>query len=53
MMMMAALSRSKTRRKIMTEVIGEFTFFNGEWWERDFYYSSNRWVWIAGAYHLY
>lgn len=42
------------QHRIGFEVIGEFSFLCGEWWERDYYHWSNHnnnsWVWVAGEY---
>lgn len=36
------------------EVIGEFSFLCGEWWECDYYHelpgNLGRWFWVAGEY---
>lgn len=32
------------------EVIGEFSFLCGTWWERDYYVNDHQWLYVAGEY---
>lgn len=36
------------------EIIGEFHYHNGEWWQHDYYAPVNyKWQWVAGEWKEY